>query len=240
MHKGLICIDFAPWQKKSFFCPQKLESKAFFPTKQMEQNNQWAPFNMAIKEENLEIGPLCIIRFGGFSTWSVAIAFLWLFYGMCTFNHKTRNISLNLNNLTCEVFFSFSIFFKINQTHWNGIQPGNAVRNVIFLLCVHLSDLTNTISHSLWKVLFCLLHLFGLAKWIRHEVNSSQIMKNLHFLTYFFPCISFKTISLQVSNKLPFSLKEWGKHVKINKWDLLKYNWCNLHFWQLRQRPSLH
>lgn len=76
MHKGLICIDFAPLQNKSFFCPQKLENKVFFPTNQIEQNNQWAPFNMAIKKENLEIGPLCIIRFGGFSTWSVAIAFL--------------------------------------------------------------------------------------------------------------------------------------------------------------------
>lgn len=40
MNKRLICIDFAPPQKESFFCPEGLESKAFFSTNKIEQKGQ--------------------------------------------------------------------------------------------------------------------------------------------------------------------------------------------------------
>lgn len=55
MNKGLICIDFAPPQKESFFVQKNQKAENFF-SQQNWTKRSMAPFNMAIKEGNLKIG----------------------------------------------------------------------------------------------------------------------------------------------------------------------------------------
>lgn len=59
MNKGLICIDFAPPQKESFFSPEELEAKHLF-NQQNQTKRSIASFNMAIKQGNLKIVALLV------------------------------------------------------------------------------------------------------------------------------------------------------------------------------------